>query len=160
MHCECFIFSVHFFEIIETIVVWTAPICSTNALHRSPLLTWLVLQITARQYGKHNPAAPHAADDISSALHILRIVQESIANILKHTRASKIRIGTAAQADGVRVIIEDNGQGFDVQGALAAGKGHGLYNQQRRARAVDGTVDWVSTRFTLWLPLERTPQVA
>lgn len=97
--------------------------------------------------------------DPSSALHILRIVQESIANILHHTHASEIRVGTAAEAGGVRVIIEDNGQGFDVEDALRVGKGHGLRNQQRRAQALDGRVDWVSgpggTRFTLWLPLER-----
>ncbi|QCP52097.1 sensor histidine kinase [Trinickia violacea] len=99
--------------------------------------------------------------DPSSALQILRIVQESIANILHHTRANQIRVGTAAQADGVLVIVEDNGQGFDVPRALAAGKGRGLSNQQRRARAIDGAVAWVSgpegTRFTLWLPLRRVP---
>ena len=98
--------------------------------------------------------------DPSSALHILRIVQESIANILHHTRASEIRVGTAAEPDGVRVVIEDNGGGFDVENALRAGKGHGLKNQQRRAQALGGTVDWMSgpagTRFTLWLPLERS----
>ncbi|MET3445610.1 sensor histidine kinase [Ralstonia sp. 1138] len=98
--------------------------------------------------------------DPSSALHILRIVQECIANILHHTRASEIRVGTAADLDGVRVIIEDNGQGFDVDRALRDGKGHGLRNQQRRAQALDGSVDWASgpggTRFTLWLPLERS----
>ncbi|TKC87741.1 sensor histidine kinase [Trinickia terrae] len=99
--------------------------------------------------------------DPSSALQILRIVQESIANILHHTRANQIRVGTAAQADGVLVIVEDNGQGFDVERALAAGKGRGLSNQQRRAQAIDGAVAWVSgpegTRFTLWLPLRRVP---
>jgi signal transduction histidine kinase len=97
--------------------------------------------------------------DPSSALHILRIVQESIANILAHTRASEIRVSTAADAAGVEVIVEDNGQGFDVERALSSGKGHGLRNQQRRARAVDGTVKWVAgahgTRFTLRLPLQR-----
>ncbi|MEV8472317.1 sensor histidine kinase [Ralstonia sp. UNC404CL21Col] len=98
--------------------------------------------------------------DPSSALHILRIVQECIANILHHTRASEIRVGTAADPDGVRVIIEDNGQGFDVDRALRDGKGHGLRNQQRRAQALDGSVDWASgpdgTRFTLRLPLARS----
>ena len=98
--------------------------------------------------------------DPSSALHILRIVQECIANILHHTRASEIRVGTAADPDGVRVVIEDNGQGFDVETALRDGKGHGLRNQQRRAQALDGAVDWASgprgTRFTLWLPLARS----
>jgi signal transduction histidine kinase len=95
----------------------------------------------------------------SSALHILRIVQESIANILRHTRATEIRVGTAWAAAGVEVTIEDNGQGFDVAKALGATAGRGLHNQQRRAQAVEGTVAWKSgpagTRFTLWLPLER-----
>lgn len=100
--------------------------------------------------------------DPSSALHILRIVQESIANILRHTRTNEIRVGTALEADGVRVSIEDNGQGFDVEKALGATVGRGLHNQQRRAQAVEGTVAWKSgptgTQFTLWLPLERRTQ--
>jgi signal transduction histidine kinase len=100
--------------------------------------------------------------DPSSALHILRIVQESIANILRHTQATEIRVGTALEAAGVQVTIEDNGQGFDVEKALGATAGRGLHNQQRRAQAVKGTVAWKSgptgTQFTLWLPLERRAQ--
>lgn len=95
----------------------------------------------------------------SSALHILRIVQESIANILRHTGADKIRVHTAPEAGGVVVIIDDNGAGFDLDKALASTAGRGLHNQQRRARAIDGKVTWSSTpagtRFTLWLPLQR-----
>ncbi|QCP54806.1 sensor histidine kinase [Trinickia violacea] len=97
--------------------------------------------------------------DPSSALHILRIVQESIANILHHTRASEVRVSTALEREGVQVTVEDNGQGFDVEGVLGSTAGRGLANQQRRAQAVGGTVSWRSgatgTRFTLWLPLER-----
>lgn len=95
----------------------------------------------------------------SSALHILRIVQESIANILRHTSADRIRVHTAAEADGVVVMIEDNGAGFDPDQALLRAAGRGLHNQQRRARSIDGSVAWHSTaagtRFTLWLPLRR-----
>ena len=95
----------------------------------------------------------------SSALHILRIMQESIANILRHTRASWIRVHTAAGGDGISVTIEDNGQGFDVATALGNAAGRGMHNQQRRAQAIRGKVGWISdgtgTSFTLWLPLER-----
>jgi signal transduction histidine kinase len=97
--------------------------------------------------------------DPSSALHILRIVQETIANILRHTHASEIRVGTALATGGVQVTIADNGQGFDVEKALGAAAGRGLHNQQRRAQAVDGSVSWRSgpggTQFMLWLPLAR-----
>ena len=100
--------------------------------------------------------------DPSSALHILRIVQESVANILRHTRATEIRVGTAVAKDGMEVTIEDNGQGFNVDRALADASGKGLHNQLRRAQMLDGTVAWKSgpagTRFTLWLPLEPAPR--
>jgi signal transduction histidine kinase len=98
----------------------------------------------------------------SSALHILRIVQESIANILRHTRADEIRVATAQEDAVVRVTIADNGQGFDVEKTLNNATGRGLHNQRRRAQSVDGTVSWQSgpagTRFTLWLPLARKTQ--
>ena len=101
--------------------------------------------------------------DPSSALHILRIVQESIANILHHTHASEIRVSTAVESAGVVVTIEDNGQGFDVETVLATTAGRGLHNQQRRARMLDGDVLWHSgptgTLFSLRLPLERNVRV-
>jgi signal transduction histidine kinase len=102
--------------------------------------------------------------DPSSALHILRIVQESVANILRHTRATEIRVATAPKADGVQVTIADNGQGFDVDKALTHATGKGLHNQQRRAQTIEGRVSWSSspagTRFTLWLPLRRGVEIA
>ncbi len=95
----------------------------------------------------------------SSALHILRIIQESIANILRHTRASEIRVSTGFEANRIRVCIEDNGQGFDADQAVASPTGRGLRNQQRRARSIDAMLAWHSgpagTRFTLFLPIKR-----
>ena len=101
--------------------------------------------------------------DPSSALHILRIVQEAVANVLRHTQATEIRFHTRQVGDGIEVAIEDNGQGFDVDQAHAEPAGRGLRNQQRRAQAIGGTVAWASgpagTRFTLWLPIRpaKTP---
>jgi len=103
------------------------------------------------------PALPWL--DPSSGLHILRIVQECIANVLRHTNATEIRIGTAVAEHGVQVMVRDNGQGFDVEQALARAGGRGLHNQRRRAMAVDGQVHWQSgpdgTLCTLWLPFQR-----
>jgi signal transduction histidine kinase len=96
--------------------------------------------------------------DPNSALHILRIVQECVANVLRHTRASVICFSTETTDDGVCVVIEDNGEGFAVEEALRR-HGRGLRNQQQRAQAIGARVSWESgsagTRFTLWLPLHR-----
>lgn len=99
--------------------------------------------------------------DPTSALHILRILQEGIANILRHTGATEIRVRTASEPDSIRVSIQDNGPGFDVARTLQNASGRGLQNQQRRAHAIDGRVHWESgpagTAFSLWLPLRRSP---
>ncbi len=93
--------------------------------------------------------------DPRNALHILRILQEAITNILKHTDAREIRVTTGIEHGGVTVTIADNGQGFSLENALKKG-GKGLQNQQRRAQAISGVVRWQSdhngTLMTLWLP--------
>jgi signal transduction histidine kinase len=102
--------------------------------------------------------------DPRNALHILRILQEAFANILKHTRASEIRVSTAVAqhggVDGVTVTICDNGPGFVLETALLRG-GKGLHNQLRRARSIGGQLDWNCTGdgacLHLWLPEKRNP---
>jgi signal transduction histidine kinase len=94
----------------------------------------------------------------SGSLHILRILQEAFSNILKHTQATGIRVATSADPLWVWVTVEDNGPGFDVARAAQTG-GRGLANQQRRATALEGKVDIVSspagTQLTLFLPQKR-----
>lgn len=96
--------------------------------------------------------------DPRNALHILRILQEAFANILKHAQASEIRVTTAAGDGWVCVGISDNGKGFAVEEALGNG-GKGLSNQRRRAQAIGGDVAFESsaagTRLTLRLPVQR-----
>jgi signal transduction histidine kinase len=94
--------------------------------------------------------------DPAAALHILRILQETFTNIIKHTRANEIHVTTGTDNNGVVVVIRDNGPGFSVERALG-GEGRGLKNQRRRAEAIGAKIDWDSSaggsRLILWLPL-------
>lgn len=95
--------------------------------------------------------------DPRSALHVLRILQEAIANVLQHAQASELRVATGEEAGGVFVTLHDNGQGFTPPAAEALG--HGVSNMVRRARAIGGEVSWEAaahgTRMKLWLPLRQ-----
>lgn len=92
------------------------------------------------------------------SLHILRILQEAFTNIVKHARATEIRLSTHADANSVAIVIADNGHGFDVATALGCG-GKGLATQRSRAQAIGAQVTWESDRFgtrvTLRLPISR-----
>ncbi|TAK99718.1 MAG: sensor histidine kinase [Aquabacterium sp.] len=99
--------------------------------------------------------------DPSHALQVLRIVQETLTNILKHAEASRVRIETLllhkpGLPDQVCVQIEDDGKGFDMNTITA---GRGLRHLRHRAQKVHGDLDIHSeagqgTRITLLLPVE------
>ncbi|MBH2009951.1 MAG: hypothetical protein I8H71_09660 [Xanthomonadaceae bacterium] len=103
------------------------------------------------------PALPWL--DPRNALHILRILQEAFANILKHAQASEIGVSTRASKGWIEVAVADNGQGFSVDDAMKGG-GKGLMNQRRRAQAIGGEVllasSFTGSVLTLRLP-EKQP---
>lgn len=100
--------------------------------------------------------------DPRNALHILRILQEAFSNIIKHTRATEIRVATSYDAEYVRVIVADNGQGFPIE-QLASHKGKGLKNQISRANSIGAQIQWESsamgTTLTLVIPIVLRPAI-
>ena len=96
------------------------------------------------------------------AMHLMRIVQEAMTNIVKHAGASEIVFATEADAMHARICISDNGAGFS--GEANGGGGRGLRNMQYRAEQLGASMRWQviadgarmqGTRFMLELPLAR-----
>jgi signal transduction histidine kinase len=77
-------------------------------------------------------------------LHILRILQEAIANVLKHAQATHVRVEVGSLAERRRIFIRltDNGRGH----AASAGEGRGLGNMRRRASELGGHLSVSSTQ--------------
>ena len=90
------------------------------------------------------------------ALCLFRVIEESLANIAKHSRAASARIAIQDASDGVHLTVEDDGDGFD-QANLAAKRGLGFVSMQERLRALRGTVRVESvpsrgTKIAVWIP--------
>ncbi|MEM7304129.1 MAG: ATP-binding protein [Pseudomonadota bacterium] len=75
--------------------------------------------------------------------HILRIIQEALTNIRKHSDASHVRIMLSSHADGqCAVLIEDDGVGFsEPQTSLHGGEHVGLSIMGDRARRFGGSLN-------------------
>lgn len=91
------------------------------------------------------------------ALHVLRLLQEALNNVLKHAHATRVRIATRHAGDRVEIRVEDDGQGFDISSAQ---KGRGLRSQVKRAERLGGTLHLETrpgqgTRLSLRLPVNR-----
>jgi signal transduction histidine kinase len=72
--------------------------------------------------------------DVETALY--RIVQESLTNIVKHSRARNISIVLVRKPGAVAAVIEDDGEGFDP--ASVRDGGYGLVGMRERVGLLDG----------------------
>lgn len=70
--------------------------------------------------------------------HLFRIAQESIANALKHSGATRIQVVLEFAASAVVLRVRDNGRGFDPARTQA---GYGLAGMRERAVAIHGDIE-------------------
>ena len=93
-------------------------------------------------------------------ISLFRIVQEALTNIHKHAQATYVTVRAVHDEHGIRLVIEDNGKGFDfiaVASAKAPEKGMGLAAMQLRGCMIGAQLDIQSqpgqgTRITVSLP--------
>jgi signal transduction histidine kinase len=68
---------------------------------------------------------------------IYRIVQEALVNVVRHAQATHADVVVERRPDRVRVIVEDNGRGFDAATAMYTGR-LGLLGMRERAEMLGG----------------------
>ena len=102
-----------------------------------PALKW-----QARESAKHTSMDVTVATELDSddlpdeyKTCIYRVVQEALHNCARHSHATTVRIRVEQRAERLILIIQDDGQGFDVR----LMKGLGLLGIQERVARLGGT---------------------
>lgn len=70
-----------------------------------------------------------------------RLVQEALNNVTRHARATRVSIHVARGADGVELVVRDDGVGALNEGAAP---GLGLVGMRERVEALGGRIDITS----------------
>jgi signal transduction histidine kinase len=95
----------------------------------------------------------------AAEIQLLRIVQEALANVRKHSQASRAWVRFEADEAGAVITIEDDGQGFDPSRIWQDRQGHfGLQTMRERVESVGGELRFDSqpgqgTRVVIRVPL-------
>ena len=71
-----------------------------------------------------------------------RLAQESLNNIAKHSHATKAVINLYCQADRVKLIIQDNGRGFELSKIVPESLGINIMRE--RAETINATLNIAS----------------
>ena len=78
---------------------------------------------------------------------VFRLVQEAVGNALRHARASIVRVTLRDESDALRLVVEDDGVGFDptdVTRSARRGAHLGLLGMTERVRSAGGTIEFGS----------------
>ena len=111
---------------------------------------------------RHDLEISVAVDGIDASLtpdekaSVLRIVQEALQNVRKHSAATRVEIGLEHGS----LVIGDNGRGFDVMRLASGSRNFGLHFMRERAELMGSTLQIESrqgegTRILLDLPRQR-----
>jgi two-component system NarL family sensor kinase len=88
---------------------------------------------------------------------LYRLVQESIANVVEHARATSVELRVEPAQDGIELCVSDNGVGIaDVNAARDLSRG--IAGMMSRVRALNGRFDIDTspdrgTRVRIFVPL-------
>jgi len=113
------------------------------------------------------PGARLAGLSPAAELQLLRIVQEALANVRKHSAATRVRVCLTEEPDQVEAVVEDDGRGFTVSDRSRSkdqvGPHFGLSTMRERAESVGGAIDVVSSpgsgaRVLVRMPTRRDPR--
>lgn len=102
-----------------------------------------------------NDDMPDPELDTARALHLHRIVREAVSNVIRHARASHVRVRMKVLGEKLCLDLTDDGGGSDP---VPMSKGRGLGNMRERAAKLAGGIDWRpgtqgGTKVLLTMPL-------
>ncbi len=76
---------------------------------------------------------------INTETELFRMIQEALTNVVKHAKANHVRISVQYETNLFRLIIKDDGIGFDPKASIHGG-GIGLIGIQERVQKMDGNL--------------------
>jgi signal transduction histidine kinase len=119
---------------------------AVDALGRSPeeplgFVLHRAAQQVAERYGARVDV--HLDDSIEADQEqrhaLVRITREAISNAVRHGAAERVELRLTRDPDGFRLVVSDEGRGFDTAWASINATGYGLTSMAERARGLSGS---------------------
>ncbi len=101
-----------------------------------PALRWQAREVSRRTGLKVKMIADELNNDLPDATRtcVFRVVQEALNNCVKHSKAKEVRVMIHREADGLSILVQDDGVGFEPE----HNKGLGLLGMMERVTGLGG----------------------
>ncbi|CAD7802537.1 Sensor histidine kinase ComP [Chryseobacterium aquaeductus] len=77
--------------------------------------------------------------DIFTEIQLYRIIQEFTTNVIKHSKATEMKIYIKDNKQHIAIVLSDNGNGFDYDSVK---KGMGIKNIESRIQSLEAQYKW------------------
>lgn len=95
--------------------------------------------------------------DADAELHLYRILQELLQNLIKHSGAGRATINLICDEEQLRIVVTDDGRGMDAEESAGFKSSIGLQNLRDRIQLLHGTMrtqsDYSGTVIKMAFPL-------
>ena len=110
----------------------------------------------------HTEGLDEPIDEVVESI-LYRVIQESVNNTIRHANANQLDISLHKNPEGISLLIEDNGKGFDTSFLMDTNRkfgGLGLQNIKSRIAFLKGSVHWDSspgngTVVSIYIPIKK-----
>ena len=110
----------------------------------------------------HTEGLDEPIDEVVESI-LYRVIQESVNNTIRHANANQLDISLHKTPEGISLLIEDNGKGFDTSFLMDTNRkfgGLGLQNIKSRIAFLKGSVHWDSspgngTVVSIYIPVKK-----
>jgi signal transduction histidine kinase len=83
-------------------------------------------QLAIEYSGEDLPLPPETV-----GIHLYRFLQEALTNIIKHARAHRVQVALETVDGMIRLVVEDDGVGFDLDAWESRRSGMGSHMRER-----------------------------
>lgn len=122
-------------------------------------IEWQARRFEARTQIPCLVQAPEQVPAISDAMAtgLFRILQEALTNVMRHAQAHSVEVSLSLEQGGLRLLVSDDGQGFDV--AQPRPNSFGLVGMRERVMMLGGRLELSSTpgegaTLVVWVPMK------
>lgn len=98
-------------------------------------------QVAERYGGRVEVDLDDSVDaDTEQQYALVRITREAVSNALRHGSAGHVMVHLSADDQGRRLVVRDDGKGFDADGLRPHASGYGITSMRERAAALPGSL--------------------
>lgn len=131
---------------------------STGKYNISTILSFYLEQFGSRHELGWQLKVPEVLPSLSTGVevHLIRIIQEALANVRKHAKATEVVVEIFEHGEAVIIKVKDNGIGFDVEQSKLDSYGLGIMRE--RVKIIGGKIDMhsiedVGTTVSIQIPI-------